>query len=107
MTDFNFKRTPLTDEMVIKGERFTKVDENKELDIYCYRREWKDRNGNLNHCFEIIKPVGKDRHYPRSEQFGVYGLCISKNDRYLQEKIKWYMKNGIGERFHPFNPVNN
>ena len=75
MTDFNFKRTPLTDEMVIKGERFTKVDENKELDIYCYRREWKDRNGNLNHCFEIIKPVGKDRHYPRSEQFGVYGLC--------------------------------
>lgn len=25
MTDFNFKRTPLTDEMVIKGERFTKV----------------------------------------------------------------------------------
>ena len=107
MTDFNFKRTPLTDEMVIKGERFTKVDENKELDIYCYRREWKDRNGNLNHCFEIIKPVGKDRHYPRSEQFGVYGLCISKNDRYLKEKIQWYMKNGIGERFPPFNPVNN
>ena len=109
MSDFSKLRkcNPIADEMVIRGEKFTKVDENRELDVYCYRREWKDRNGNSNHCFEIIRPVGKDRHYPCAEQFGTYGLCISKNDRYLQEKIQWYMKNGIGERFPPSNPVNN
>lgn len=99
MSNFNFKRTPLTDEMVIKGERFVKVNENKELGLICYKREWKDTCGGLNHCYEIIKPVGKDKHYPRSEQFGTYGLCLSKNDRHLQEKIDWYIKNGMGERF--------
>lgn len=99
MSNFNFKRTPLTDEMVIRGERFVKVNENKELGLICYKREWKDTCGGLNHCYEIIKPVGKDKHYPHSEQFGTYGLCLSKNDRHLQEKIDWYIKNGMGERF--------
>lgn len=99
MSDFNFKRTPLGDEMVIKGERFVKVSENKEKDIICYRREWKDCNGNINYCYEVIKPVGKDRHYPCSEDFGTYGLCISKNDRYLKEKIDWYINNGLSKRF--------
>ena len=98
----DFKKMDWTlDEVFLKRRKFVKVAENKELDIYCYRREWTDTCGNTNHCYEIVRPKGKDRSYPGSEDFGTYGLCISKNDRYLQEKIQWYMKNGMGERFPP------
>lgn len=101
MKDFSKlnKWNPIKDVMTIKGEHFTRINENKELNIFCYKREWKDTCGGLNHCYEIIKPVGKDNHYPCSEQFGMYGLCISKNDRYLQEKIEWYLANGLSKRF--------
>lgn len=100
--NIDFKKMDWTlDEVFLKRRKFVKVAENKELDIYCYRREWKDTCGHPNHCYEIVRPVGKERAYPGSEHFGIYGLCLSKNDRYLQEKIDWYMKNGMGERFPP------
>ena len=79
---------------------YKKIDGDKlSKSIICYRREWRDCNGNINYCYEVIKPVGKDRHYPCSEDFGTYGLCISKNDRYLKEKIGWYLNNGLSKRF--------
>ena len=100
--NIDFKKMDWTlDEVFLKRRKFVKVAENKEPDIYCYRREWTDTCGNPNHCYEIVRPKGKDRSYTGSEDFGTYGLCLSKNDRYLQEKIEWYMKNGMGERFPP------
>ena len=98
--DVNFKEMDWTsDEVFIKRRKFVKIRENKELDIYCYRREWKDSNRKPNYCFEIVKPIGKERAYPGNEDFGQYGLCISKNDRYLQAKIEWYLANGLSKRF--------
>ena len=98
--DIKFKKMDWTsNEVTINGRKLFKVSENKELDIYCYRREWKDTCGNSNHCFEIVSPIAKDRHYPGNEDFGQYGLCISKNDRYLQEKIEWYLANGLSKRY--------
>lgn len=96
----DFKKMDWTlDVVFINRRKFVKIAENKDLDVYCYRREWKDTNRNPNHCFEVVRPVGKERQYPGSEDFGTYGLCLSKNDRNLQEKIDWYIKNGMGERF--------
>lgn len=96
----DFKEMDWTlDEVFIKRRKFVKVAENRELDVYCYRREWTDTCGNPNYCYEVVRPIGKDRHYPGSEDFGTYGLCISNNDRYLKEKIDWYLNNGLSKRF--------
>ena len=96
----DFKEMDWTlDEVFIKRRKFVKVAENRELDVYCYRREWMDTCGNPNYCYEVVRPIGKDRHYPGSEDFGTYGLCISKNDRYLKDKIDWYLNNGLSKRF--------
>lgn len=51
------------------------------MDIKFKKMDWTSKEVTIN--------VRKQRN----------GLCISKNDRYLQEKIDWYMSNGLSPRF--------
>lgn len=53
----------------------------KNMDIKFKKMDWTSKEVTIN--------VRKQRN----------GLCISKNDRYLQEKIDWYMSNGLSPRF--------
>lgn len=80
---------------VTKGRNgvFTKVGFNPETGIYCYRREWLNQNGERNWCYEVVKPV--KGNYPSAEQFGSYGMCISKSDRNLDAKVAYYLNNGF------------
>lgn len=47
--------------------------------------------------YEIVRLV--DGKYPTDEQFGIYGVYLSGLDRYLEEKIDFYLKNGFRKRW--------
>lgn len=88
------------------NQRLVKIKENPSTGLYCYQRFFKGSYGQMNYCFEVVQPVGKGKQYPSSTQFGTYGMCISKNDRYLDEKIEWYINNGFSIPFSQRNQNN-
>ena len=90
-------------EVWLKRRRFVKIKENPSTGLYCYRHEWLDTSKEPNYCYEVVKPKGKRMDYPGSNDFGMYGMCISKNDRYLEEKIEWYLNNGFSVPFSQRN----
>lgn len=88
------------------NQRLVKIKENPSTGLYCYRREWLDTARKPNYCYEVVQPVGKGKQYPSSKQFGSYGMCISKNDRYLEDKIDYYLSNGFSVPFSQRNQKN-
>ena len=84
-------------ETEVNKNKMTKIKENPSTGLYCYRREWLDTARKPNWCYEVVQPVGKDMRYPSASDFGVFAMCISKNDRYLDEKIEWYLNNRFSE----------
>lgn len=90
-------------ETEVNKNKMTKIKENPSTGLYCYRREWLDTARKPNYCYEVVQPVGKDMRYPSASDFGVFAMCISKNDRYLDEKIEWYLNNGFSVPFSQRN----
>lgn len=97
----NVRRQGLSERMTIKGEEFKLLHYNPETDVWVYERTYGQKTGNIKKCIEVIKPVYfnydgvRTPTYPRDEQFGQYGYCCSINDRYLQEKINFWLANGL------------
>lgn len=104
MSSFNFKnvrKQRLSDSMTIKGEEFKLLRHNPETDIWVYERTYGQKTGNIKKCIEVIKPVYfkydgvKTPTYPCNEQFCTYGYCLNIKDSKLQDKINFWLKNGI------------
>ena len=115
MSSFNFKnvrKQRLSERMTIRGEEFKLLRHNPETDIWVYERTYGQKSGNIKKCIEVIKPKYfkydgvRVPTYPCDEQFGQYGYCCSINDRYLQEKINFWLANGL-QRYTAKNAVNN
>ena len=106
--DFNFRKEMdwTVQETEVNKERIIKIKENPSTGLFCYKRFFKGSYGQMNYCYEVVQPVGKNRQYPSPTQFGSYGMCISKNDRYLDEKIDYYLSNGFSVPFSQRNQKN-
>ena len=95
------RRQGLSERMTIKGEEFKLLRHNPETDIWVYERTYGQKSGNIKKCIEVIKPVYykydgvRTPTYPRDEQFGQYGYCCNVNDYNLQEKIEFWLANGL------------
>lgn len=100
------RKQPLSERMTIKGGFFTLLKHNPETDIWVYERTYGHKTGNVKKCIEVIKPVYRNYDgervptYPGDERFGPYGYCLNSNDYWLEEKLDFYLSNGL-KRFVP------
>lgn len=108
MSSFNFKnvrKQRLSDSMTIKGEELKLLRHNPETDIWVYERTYGQKTGDIKKCIEVIKPVyckydgERVPTYPCDEQFGTYGYCLNIKDYKLQDKIEFWLANGL-QRYH-------
>lgn len=104
MSSFNFKnvrKQRLSERMTIKGEEFKLLQHNPTTDVWVYERTYGQKSGNVKKCIEVIKPVyykydgERVPTYPRDEQFGQYGYCCNIKDYNLQDKINFWLQNGL------------
>lgn len=104
MSSFNFanlRSQGLSKEMKIRGEEFKLLRHNPETDVWVYERTYGQKSGDIKKCIEVIKPVYykydgvRVPTYPSDERFGKYGYCCNINDRHLQDKINFWLQNGI------------
>ena len=96
----NYEAKRLAPEMTIGKENFVLLRHNPTTDVYVYERTYGPKS-NRKKCIEVIRPIYQNYNderialYPSTSKFGQYGYCCSINDRYLQEKINFWLKNGI------------
>ena len=88
----DFKSIDTLQEFQKWGDTFVKVSYNQVKDIFLYER--RNDYGKLI-CWEIVKPRIREgvRCYPSSEDFGIYGKCVSATD-VLRPKMEDYFLNG-------------
>ena len=90
----------LAPEMKIGKENFVLLQYNPTTDVYVYERTYGPES-NRKKCIEVIRPfyskINGERKalYPSTEQFGKYGYCCNIKDYKLQDKINFWLKNGI------------
>ena len=95
------KARELASEMTIKGEEFKLLQHNPETDVWVFERTYGQKSGNIKKCIEVIRPfysyINGERKalYPSDEQFGSHGYCCNIKDYHLQDKINFWLKNGI------------
>lgn len=96
----NYKAKELAPEMTIGKENFVLLRHNPTTDVYVYERTYGPKS-NRKKCIEAIKPYYRNINgkrmalYPSAAQFGQYGYCCNVNDYNLQDKINFWLKNGI------------
>ena len=101
----------LAPKMTIGKENFVLLQKNPTTDVYVYERTYGPKSSRKK-CIEVIRPfytkINGERKalYPSAEQFGKYGYCCNIKDFHLQEKINFWLKNGIIS-YSARNAVNN
>ena len=106
------KARELASEMTIKGEEFKLLQHNPETDVWVYERTYGQKIGNIKKYIEVIRPfysyINGERKalYPSDEQFGSYGYCCNIKDYKLQNKINFWLANGL-QRYTAKSAVNN
>ena len=107
----NYEVKRLAPEMTIGKENFVLLRHNPTTDVYVYERTYGPKS-NRKKCIEVIRPVYRNYNgerialYPADSEFGIYGYCCSINDRYLQDKINFWLANGL-QRYTAKSAVNN
>ena len=90
--EIEFKSIDSLQEFQRWGDSFVKTRYNQGKDIFLFERRTPE--GRVV-CWEVVKPRirGGVRCYPSSEDFGIYGKCISATDA-LRPKMEDYFRNG-------------
>ena len=96
----NYKAKELAPEMTIGKENFVLLRHNPTTDVYVYERTYGPKS-NRKKCIEVIRPKYRNYNgerialYPSASEFGEYGYCCNIKDYNLQDKINFWLKNGI------------
>ena len=96
----NYKAKELAPEMTIGKENFVLLRHNPTTDVYVYERTYGPKR-NRKKCIEVIRPKYRNYNgerialYPSASEFGEYGYCCNIKDYNLQDKINFWLKNGI------------
>ena len=106
----NYEVKRLAPEMTIGKENFVLLQHNPTTDVYVYERTYGPKS-NRKKCIEVIRPVYQNYNgerialYPSTSKFGQYGYCCNIKDYHLQDKISFWLANGL-QRYTAKNAVN-
>ena len=88
------KPTPIDELFEFKkwNDTFKRIAYNPETDVFIFQRTNQD--GKVT-CYEVVKPRIRNgvRCYPSSDDFGVFGFCLTNTERDLA-KADDFLKNG-------------